>query len=88
MVSSRQATLAPFCKAHARHLDRIDDAGFAQIAVVAVSGVVAVVLFLAPANVVDDDGAIEAGVLRDQPARHVEHVGQARWTPSASSPSS
>src|SRR5262249_46606515 len=56
------------------HLDRVDDAGLAQVGVFACLGVVAVVLVLAAADVVDDHGAVQAGVVRNPAAGNVEHI--------------
>ena len=47
---------------------------FEQVAVLVGVGVVAVVLVLELADAVDDDRAVEAGVLGDRAQRHVEDV--------------
>src|SRR5258708_3299502 len=54
----------------------VHDAGLAQVAVGAALGVVAVVLFLAAADVVGDHGAVQPGVLGDHPAGDFEGVVQ------------
>src|SRR5438046_2697161 len=66
----------PVLQGGAGHLDRIDDALLAEVGVLALVGVVAVVLVGAAENPVDHDRAVQAGVLGDGPAGHLQHVPQ------------
>src|SRR5262249_28328873 len=56
----------------ARHLHGVDDAGFPHVAVAAALGVVAVVLFLAAADIVRDHGAVQTRVVGDPAAGNIE----------------
>src|SRR5207302_2433365 len=56
--------------------DRVDDTSLAQVGVLATLGVIAVVLFLAFANVGDDYRAVQAGVFGDHAAGHFEDAAE------------
>ena len=83
VVSSRPATLAPFCRAMRVTLTGSTIAGLAQVVVArrcrrcSRSSCPCCLRMLA-----DDDGAVHAGVLGDQPARHLQGARTAPATPS------
>ena len=71
MVRSSAGDAGRVLQSGANDLGRIDDAGGDQVAVLALVGVVALAFALHLLDAIDDDGAVDAGVLGDVAERAV-----------------